>query len=105
MAVKLFNSFEEAKQAVAKGTMKLLIVRGQSYNLIHTEHGFVVTSDSCPHMHEPLHKGTLNSYGEVICPLHHYRFDLTTGKETNNRCNHLRIYPIQVNETGVFLEI
>ena len=105
MAIKLFPGFAEAEKAVPKGSMKLLLIRGQSFNLIHTEQGFVVTGDFCPHKHEPLHKGTLNSFNEVICPLHHYRFNLTTGQEANNRCNHLRIYPILINETGVFLDL
>jgi nitrite reductase/ring-hydroxylating ferredoxin subunit len=105
MAVKLFPGFAEAEKAVSKGSMKLLLIRGKSYNLIHTERGLVVTNNLCPHMHEPLHKGTLNSINEVICPLHHYRFNLTTGQEANNRCNNLRIYPILINETGVYIEL
>ena len=105
MSIKLFQSLQEAEIRVPKGTMQLLIINGQHLNLIHTENGFFASGNNCPHMNEPLHKGTLNAYNEVICPLHHYRFNLITGQETNNRCAHLTLYQIQVNEAGVFIEL
>jgi nitrite reductase/ring-hydroxylating ferredoxin subunit len=105
MLVKLFPSQQQAAVRVPKGTMQLLIIKGRHYNLIHTEEGFIATSNACPHMNEPLHKGALNAYNEVICPLHHYRFNLVTGQESSNRCAHLPVFTIQINEAGVFIEL
>ena len=105
MGIRLFASAKEAEAKVPVGTMKLLLVRGQSFNLIHAEAGFVATNDSCPHMNEPLHKGSMNAFNEVICPLHHYRFNLITGQESINRCQDLKIYPVNITPDGVFLEI
>ena len=105
MSIRLFTSANEAELKVPVGTMKLLKVRGQLFNLIHAETGFVATNDTCPHMHEPLHKGTMNAFNEIICPLHHYRFNLASGQESNNRCQDLKIYPVNITPDGVFLEI
>ena len=103
--IKLFSSEEEASKAVAKGSIKLLIINEQKIGFAHTDNGFRAFDNSCPHQHEPLHKGDLTHFNEVVCPLHHYRFNLVTGQEVNNQCKEMQTYSVKITDSGVYLEI
>lgn len=56
----------------------------------------------CPHRAGPLADGLLGGEA-LICPLHNFRFNLSTGEPLGNDCPALRIYPISVNEAGEIL--
>lgn len=47
--------------------------------------GFYYAGNSkCPHANGDLSKGYLSSQGEVVCPLHRFKFNLKDGKETTD---------------------
>lgn len=56
-------------------------------------------------MKESLHKGSLNAFNQIICPLHEYRFDLETGTESSRRCPDLKIFKVEVKADGLYLNI
>ena len=67
--------------------------------------GFRAFDNACPHQHEPLHKGKLLPRGEVVCPLHHYRFNLINGNEAKSQCGPMNVYPVKVEGDGVYINI
>ena len=103
--IKIFSSFAEVSESIPKGALRLLIIDGKRIAIAHTENGFRAFSNECPHQNEPLHKGEITRHDEVICRLHHYRFNLQTGKEANNRCGSLSLYPIKIEDSGVFIDL
>ncbi len=105
MIVKLFSSKAEAESEVPVGTTRKLVVKNKPYLLIHSTEGFSVSDELCPHQRAPLSKGNLNDFGEIICPLHEYRFSLKTGMEASNKCGHLTLYQIAVKSDGLYIEI
>ena len=105
MIVKLFSSKEEAELEVPLGSTRKLVVKDKSYLLIHSNKGFSVSDELCPHQRASLGKGTLNNFNEIICPLHEYRFNLTTGMEASNNCGSLTLYQIAVKSDGLYIEI
>lgn len=105
MVIKLFTSKEEAGLEVPIGTTRKLIIQEKPYLLIHTPSGFAVSEYLCPHQNEPLDKGLLNSFDELICPLHEYRFNLTTGAESSQRCKDLTLYQVAVKSDGLYIEV
>lgn len=103
--VKVFNSAQEATQTIPSGQMKLLIINGTKVALANMRDGFKAFDSACPHQKNPLHKGLLTRYQEIVCPLHHYRFNLQTGEESANRCGSLKFYSLVINENGFFIQI
>lgn len=57
---------------------------------------------ACPHKAGPLADGIVGA-GKVICPLHAYKFDLSTGQPVENACTALKTYAVAVSETGDIL--
>ncbi len=59
----------------------------------------------CPHLEHPLMEAWLEN-GELLCPLHGYRFSLSTGRvieATRESCRPLRVWPVAYEgaEVGV----
>ena len=105
MSIKLFDSQDQASKAVPIGTIRKLIIKGKTYLIVHANNGLLVSDYLCPHQREPLEKGKLNNFDEIICPLHEYRFNLKTGIESSGRCGNLTLYQIAVKSDGLYLEI
>ena len=105
MLVKIFSSLAEASKYIPEGGLRLLIIDGKKIVIAHTEDGFRAFENECPHQNEPLHKGMLTVFNEVVCRLHHYRFNMTTGQEANNRCRSMTRFSIIVEESGVFIDL
>ena len=52
----------------------------------------------CPHRAGPLADGLVGGT-TLICPLHSWKFDLSTGEALFGECG-LQTYPVRVNEAG-----
>ncbi len=55
----------------------------------------------CPHRGGPLADGLLGG-NTLICPLHAWKFDLSTGQTIAGDCG-IRIYPVRADSTGQIL--
>ena len=92
-------------RVVAKGSIKLLIINDKRIALAHTDLGLRAFDNLCPHQHEPLHKGYITPFGEVVCALHHYQFSIKSGKEVSNRCSGLKFYSLKIAPNGVYIDL
>ncbi|MBS9523369.1 Rieske 2Fe-2S domain-containing protein [Litoribacter ruber] len=56
----------------------------------------------CPHQSASLADGKINGFEEVICPLHHYRFDLHTGDlRSGGNCPDLKVFSAELTDEGI----
>lgn len=60
------------------------------------------TQATCPHKNGPLADG-ITGAGQIICPLHAYKFQLADGEPVGNTCAALKTYPIALSESGDIL--
>lgn len=66
---------------VPPGTVRLVRAGEHWYALANVDGALYAVDNNCPHSGGPLGKGTL--YGrELECPLHAWRWDVTTGRAT-----------------------
>ena len=101
--VKIFESEEEAKNAVPVTKAKQLILNGQKICLAHTQQGFYAIADSCPHLGESLSKGTTNYLNEIVCPWHSYRYHLISGAECKHRSRDAQTFKVENREDGLYI--
>jgi nitrite reductase (NADH) small subunit len=57
------------------------------------------TQAACPHKNGPLADGIVGD-GQVVCPLHAYKFKLATGEPIGNTCSALKTYPVTLSSDG-----
>lgn len=65
----------------------------------------IVFQAFCPHRGASLLQANINGAGEIICPLHQYRFDLKTGQVKSGHCADLPVFLTQLDEDGLKITI
>lgn len=101
--IRIFSSFHEAEKALPDKKPKKLIINGRALCIVRLAGEIFVTDNICPHNKASLSGGWVNAYRELICPLHQYRYDLNTGRESASRCEDLETFKVRIDEKGVFL--
>jgi nitrite reductase/ring-hydroxylating ferredoxin subunit len=59
----------------------------------------------CPHRGASLLNAYPNNSGELICPLHEYRFELKSGQVKSGSCSDLKVYSCQLTENGLRISL
>jgi 3-phenylpropionate/trans-cinnamate dioxygenase ferredoxin subunit len=101
--IKVFSSNGEMRERLKEGAPQHLMVNGQSICMVLWKGELRAVENKCPHNGESLSKGKINYLGEVICPLHGYRFNLKNGREAGERCRDAETFPVNENDEGVFV--
>jgi nitrite reductase/ring-hydroxylating ferredoxin subunit len=57
----------------------------------------------CPHAGGQLLQGWVTPLGELVCPLHRYKFSLAQGRNTSGEGYFLKTYPIREDDDGVWV--
>lgn len=60
-------------------------------------------TNKCPHAGGHLQEGFLDAMGNIVCPLHRYKFSLKNGHNISGEGYHLKTYPVEIREEGVFI--
>jgi len=104
MRYKVFDNLAEALQAIENRSPRLLHAGGVKVCIYRNGTHFFACKDECPHAGGQLHKGTVNSESEIVCPLHAYRFNPTDGQSHHQKCT-VKFYKIVWIEQAMFIEI
>ena len=59
----------------------------------------------CPHAGGLLADGFIDSLGNVVCPLHRYKYDMRNGRNVTGEGYYLKHWQVEIKETGVFVEM
>jgi nitrite reductase/ring-hydroxylating ferredoxin subunit len=103
--IRVFENLESAHKALEENKPRKAVVHGVNLCLIKRSDQIHAIEEFCPHRSESLSGGVLNHRGEIVCPLHHYIFDLKSGREAEERCRELRVFKVEVREDGVYLAL
>jgi nitrite reductase (NADH) small subunit len=85
---------------------KAVEVAGRRIAIFNLGDSFVAVDDQCPHRGGPLSDGIVSG-ATVVCPLHAWAFDLTTGKVANHPESRACVgsFPVRIEEGVVFVEV
>ena len=57
----------------------------------------------CPHASGFFVEGFIDALGNVVCPLHRYKFCLKNGRNVSGEGYYLKHWPVEIREDGVFV--
>ena len=60
---------------------------------------------TCPHSGGMLALGHLDAVGNIVCPLHKYKFSLRNGHNVSGEGYFLKTYPVEQRPDGIFIGI
>lgn len=62
-------------------------------------------SARCPHAGGLMSSGRLDGLGNIICPIHQYKFSIQNGRNTSGEGYFLKTYPVEMREDGIYVGI
>jgi len=60
-------------------------------------------AQKCPHAGGSFVHGSVDAAGNVICPLHRYKFCMKNGRNITGEGYYLKHWPVEIREEGVFV--
>lgn len=60
-------------------------------------------ADRCPHASGLFLYGSIDAKGNVVCPLHRYKFCMKNGRNVSGEGYYLKHWPVEVREDGVYV--
>ncbi len=60
---------------------------------------------TCPHAGARMANGYIDPLGNLVCPLHRYRFSMENGRNTSGEGYFLKIHRIEERSDGIFVGI
>jgi nitrite reductase/ring-hydroxylating ferredoxin subunit len=59
----------------------------------------------CPHASGFFVDGFIDALGNVVCPVHRYKFCMKNGRNVSGEGYHLKHWPVEIREDGVFVRL
>jgi thiamine pyrophosphate-dependent acetolactate synthase large subunit-like protein/nitrite reductase/ring-hydroxylating ferredoxin subunit len=89
---------------LAIGHVKTVIVAGRALAVTHTDDGYGVLDNRCPHQSGPLGEGHIED-GCLICPWHGYEYHPITGKPPEGYGDQAAVFPSELREDGLHVAL
>lgn len=88
---------------MADNSTALLSVSGKKICLVKWQGNLYGCAHKCPHASGLMHEGWIDGTGNIVCPLHRYKFSILNGRNTSGEGYFLKTYPIEEKEDGVYI--
>lgn len=80
-------------------------VKGKKICIALHQEQLYACATKCPHAGGHLSEGFIDAAGNIVCPLHRYKFKLSNGFNTSGEGYYLKTYPIKITEEGIFVGV
>jgi nitrite reductase/ring-hydroxylating ferredoxin subunit len=64
---------------------------------------FFAFAHKCPHASGFLSEGYIDPLGNVVCPLHRYKFCMKNGRNVSGEGYYLKNWPLEQQEDGIYV--
>lgn len=86
------------------GHVTTVVVANRALCVTHSDRGYGVLDNRCPHQGGPLGEGQIEG-GYVICPWHGYEYDPITGEPPEGYGDVAKVFPHEVRDDGLYVEL
>ncbi|SJZ67766.1 Rieske (2Fe-2S) protein [Sediminibacterium ginsengisoli] len=76
---------------------------GKTLTLAQFQDQIYAFAHKCPHASGIMADGFIDATGQVVCPLHRYRFNMQNGRNTSGEGYYLKTYPVEQREDGLYI--
>ena len=91
--------------AFADNDLLVVEVNQKKITLARYKNKFFSCAYACPHASGILAEGHIDPIGNIVCPVHRYKFNLVNGRNVSGEGYYLKTYPVKINDNGVFVGI
>ncbi|MFB6455817.1 Rieske (2Fe-2S) protein [Chitinophaga sp. Hz27] len=98
-----WHKLDELSLPLRDNDINILEVNGKKLSCTRFQGQLFAFAHKCPHASGIMADGFIDNAGNVVCPLHRYRFDIRNGRNTSGEGYFLKTYPIEQREDGIYL--
>ena len=100
---KVADSIEEVN--FSHTGMTEVIIDDKRLCLIRSKNNLSACFQKCPHAGGIMSDGYLDVSGNIVCPLHGYKFNLQNGRNVTGEGYFLKTFPVQTRSGAVFIGV
>lgn len=105
---KQYNWYKIAENDVelANGNTNTLLeieVKGKRICIAKLNEQLYACAAKCPHAGGTMSHGFVDAFGNIVCPLHRYKFSLQNGRNISGEGYYLKTWPIEKREDGIYI--
>lgn len=78
-------------------------VDGKKITLASVNGKIMACAHKCPHAGGIMEDGFIDAAGNIVCPLHRYKFSLQNGRNVTGEGYYLKTYPTEIRADGVYV--
>jgi len=78
-------------------------VNGKKICIGKFKEGVFAFAYKCPHAGGLLAEGYIDALGNIVCPIHRYKYDMKNGRNITGEGYYLKNWPVEIRESGVFV--
>ena len=89
----------------ASGNIAVAEVNGKKICIAKFDEHVFAVAYKCPHAGGIIADGYIDALGNVVCPLHRYKYSLANGHNVSGEGYYLKHWPVEFRENGVYVGI
>ncbi|RBL93345.1 Rieske (2Fe-2S) protein [Chitinophaga flava] len=94
---------DEGYLPVADNSISVQVVNGKKICCALHQGQLYAFAYKCPHAGGIMADGFIDAAGNVVCPLHRYKFSMKNGYNCSGEGYYLKTYPIEQREDGAYV--
>ncbi len=88
-----------------KAPLTEVSVGGKKLCIVKYEDAYYAVTNKCPHAGGIISQGELDTKGNVICPLHRFKFNCKNGYNASGEGFYLKHYPCEMRHDGLYVAL
>jgi 3-phenylpropionate/trans-cinnamate dioxygenase ferredoxin subunit len=94
----------ESKAELFQNNLASVMVNGKHICFAMHQDALFAFTDKCPHAGGKLSSGYVDAMGNVVCPLHRYKFTMKNGYNCSGEGYFLKTYPVKEDD-GIWVQV
>lgn len=82
-----------------------IVVKGKTICVAKKGNEVFACTHKCPHAGGHIADGFIDALGNIVCPLHRYKFSLETGRNVSGEGYYLKTFPVEQRADGIYIGI
>ena len=87
----------------SSNAMASVTVAGKTICVAMQKDQLMACAQKCPHAGGMMSDGHMDALGNIVCPLHRYKFSLLNGRNVSGEGYFIKTFPVEIRKEGVFV--
>lgn len=87
----------------SSNNIAVIELKGKKICIGRFQERFFAFAYKCPHAGGILADGYIDALGNIVCPVHRYKYNMENGRNSSGEGYYLKHWPLQLRENGVYI--